>query len=97
MQICTCIPTTTCQYSTSVLKQSIKLDPNVEFQARLANFHIPNVEYIFKKNYFQSSNLKYNIVFFFKYDIKSDRYFENKSYRRKLFNLAPNKNIKGLF
>ena len=32
---------------TNVLKQPIKLDPNVEFQARLANFHIPNAKYIF--------------------------------------------------
>lgn len=32
---------------TNVLKKPIKLDPNVEFQTRLANFHIPNVEYIF--------------------------------------------------
>ena len=81
---------------TNVLKKTIKLDPNVEFQTRLANFHIPNVEYIFKKIYFQSSNLKYNVGLF-EYDIKSDSYLENISYRRELFNLAPNKNIESLF
>ena len=81
---------------TNVLKQPIKLDPNVEFQARLANFHIPNAECIFKKNDFKSSNLKYNVGLF-EYDTKSNRYLENKSYRREIFNLAPNKNIEGLF
>ena len=37
----------------NVLKKPIKLDPNVEFQTRLANFHIPNVEYIKKKKIFK--------------------------------------------
>ena len=63
---------------TNVLKESIRLDPNIDYLARLANFHIPNVEYILKKNDFQCSNLKYNIGLF-EYDIKRDRYFENKS------------------
>ena len=38
---------------TNVLKQSIRLNPNVDYQARLANFHIPNVEYVFKKYEFE--------------------------------------------
>merc|ERR1712082_549156 len=57
---------------------------------------IPNFEYILKKRDFQSSNLKYNLGYF-EYDEKRDRYFENKSYRQELFNLAPNRNIEGLF
>ena len=81
---------------TNVLKETVKLNPNVDFQARLANFHIPNVECILKKNDFESSSLKYNIGLF-EYDITRDRYFENKIYRRELFRLAPNKDIEGLF
>ena len=42
-------PGNTASKFTNVLKESIKLDPDIEFQIRLANFHIPNVEYILKK------------------------------------------------
>ena len=34
---------------TNVLQQTIRLNPNVDYQARLANFHITSVEYILKK------------------------------------------------
>ena len=81
---------------TNVLKETIKLDPNVDFQARLANFHIPNVKCILKKNDFDGSSLIYNIGLF-EYDNVRDRYFENKIYRRELFRLAPSKDFEGLF
>ena len=75
---------------TNVLKETIKLDPNVDFQARLANFHIPNVKYILKKNDFDGSSLIYNNGLF-EYNVERDRYFEKKNYRRELFKLAPDK------
>ena len=81
---------------TNVLKETIKLDPNVEFQARLANFHIPNVEYILKSNDFDTSSLIYNIGLF-EYDTNREAYFQNPNYARELFRLAPDKNIEGLF
>ena len=81
---------------TNVLKETIKLDPNIEFQARLANFHIPNVEYILKANDFDTSSLIYNIGLF-EYDTNREAYFQNPNYTRELFRLAPNKNIEGLF
>ena len=37
---------------TNVLMETIRLDPNIDYMIRLANFHIPNVEYILKKNDF---------------------------------------------
>ena len=49
---------------TNVLKETIKLDPDVGFEARLANFHILNVEYILKANDFDTSSLIYNIGLF---------------------------------
>ena len=56
---------------TNVLKQSIKLNPNIDYQARLANFHIPNVECILKKNDFEESSLKYHIGLF-EYDTTAE-------------------------
>ena len=81
---------------TNVLKETIRLDPNVNFEARLANFHIPNVEYIFKKDDFAGSSLIYNVGLF-QYDTEKERYFENKQYTKELFRLAPDRNIEGLF
>ena len=81
---------------TNVLKQSIRLNPNVDYQARLANFHIPNVEYVFKEYDFEGSSLKYHISLF-EYDPSTRGYLEHEKYRRELFRLAPDKNIEGLF
>ena len=81
---------------TNVLKEAIRLDPNVNFEARLANFHIPNVEYIFKKDDFSGSSLIYNVGLF-QYNTEKERYFENKQYTKELFRLAPDRNIEGLF
>ena len=49
---------------TNVLKEPIRLDPNSNFELRLANFHIPNVEYVLKKDDFSGSSLVYNVGLF---------------------------------
>ena len=81
---------------TNVLKETIKLDPDVGFEARLANFHIPNVEYVLKADDFDTSSLIYNVGLF-EYDTNREAYFQNPNYARELFRLAPDKNIEGLF
>ena len=81
---------------TNVLKETIKLDPDVGFEARLANFHIPNVEYVLKADDFDTSSLIYNIGLF-EYDTNREGYFQNPNYAKELFRLAPDKNIEGLF
>ena len=81
---------------TNVLKETIRLDPNMKFEARLANFHIPKVEYVLKKDDFSSSSLIYNVGLF-QYDTEKERYFENRQYTKELFRLAPDRNIEGLF
>ena len=81
---------------TNVLKEPIRLDPNLNFELRLANFHMPNVEYILKKDDFSGSSLVYNVGLF-QYDADRGRYFENELYTRELFRLAPDRSIEGLY
>ena len=69
---------------TNVLKQTIKQNPNVDYQARLANFHIPSVEYVLKKGDFEGSSLKYHISLF-EYDPSTRGYLKHEKYRRELF------------
>ena len=83
---------------TNNLKNRIVLDANVKYNVNLHNFHVPLHEVSLAGNDFYESNLQYNIGLFF-HDPQSHfgGYILDKTTVKKLFNLAPNRDIQGIY
>lgn len=82
---------------TNHLKSEIKLNPDVNYEVRLANLHVPLYETSLIADDFEDSCIKYNIGTFYFDELSEGKYVLNKSTAKTLFTLAPNVNIDGLF
>ena len=79
---------------TNVLKTKINLNPNIDYEVGLTNLHVPAYSCFLHKNDHVNSNIQYNIGLF---NFKHGRYELDRNFNKKLFSLAPGKNISGLY
>ena len=81
---------------TNILKQPILLDPNLEYEVKLNQYHIPPVQFTLGKNDFIDSSISYNIGYF-TYDKVMGKYIPENNYSKEVFRLAPVNNLEGLY
>ena len=79
---------------TNDLKTKINLNPNTSYEVGLTNLHVPAYSCILHKNDHLTSNIQYNIGLF--HHVQG-RYVLDKNFNKKIFSLAPNRNINGLY
>ena len=82
---------------TNTLKSQIKLNPNLEYEVKLTNLHVPLYETCLVANDFEESTIKYNIGTFYIDDRFRGSYVLDETSVKPLFTLAPNVNIDGIF
>ena len=80
----------------NTLKSQIKLDPNLKYNVKLHNYHIPLYETCLVGGDYINSCLEYNIGFFI-HDPNKQSYVLDQSSVKRLFTLAPEVNIDGIF
>ena len=81
---------------TNILKHPILLDPNLEYEVKLNQYHIPPVQFTLGQNDFIDSSITYNIGYF-TYDNTMRKYKPENKYSKELFRLAPGTNLEGLY
>ena len=81
---------------TNILAEKINLDPNIRHEVGLVSHHMPAYGAVLHKDDHVTSNIQYNIGLF-NYDNDKKEYVIDTNFNRKLFSLAPNKNINGLY
>ena len=79
---------------TNVLKTKVNLNPNIDHEIALTNFHVPAYCCLLHKNDHENSNIQFNIGLF---HYKQGGYKLDKNVNRKIYSLSPNKNINGLY
>jgi len=88
-------PNTGSRFS-NILAEKLDLDPNTSYEVGLLNHHIPKYCSILNKNDHVTSNIQYNIGLFY-YDHDKKGFDIDPQKNRKLFSLAPNKDVHGVY
>ena len=79
---------------TNVLKTKVNLNPNNDHEVALTNLHVPSYCCLLHKNDHENSNIQFNIGLF---RYSQGKFKLDKNINKKIFSLAPDKNIKGLY
>lgn len=82
----------------NTLKSRIKLNPNLRYNVKLHNYHIPLHEVCLVGGDYVESNIQYNMAVFTRDPLAHyGGYTIDQSTIKKLFSLAPDKDIEGIF